>query len=305
VYKRQAVNYTITGVTSRLDAGNFRISGQTIAGKVTNGDVTYTANGTGNVNIQGLKITGSTIESTVTNANITLTPNGVGNTVISSNKSLSIPYGNNSNKVLGEVGEIRQNSSDKIYEGWTPSGAISFNNLYDSDRNTYITPELTPGANDNILRFGINGTVSVTLDSSKLFTDNIKIGNINISGQTISNSVSANNVELTPSGSGSVLINSIPFKDNLITNTLNSSFNLSSTGSGYVKFAGTGAVAFPSGASSARRLTPEIGELRFNTNLGLEEIFDGQNWISVGGSSSVASEEDITAETNLWAFVLG
>ena len=300
-----AVNYTLTGLTSRLDAGNFRISGQTIAGKVSDGDATYTADGTGNVIIQGLTTTGSTISSTATNSSITLAPNGTGNVIISSNKAFTVPYGNSSNRTLSVVGEIRQNSTTSLYEGWSPSGLVSFNGVYDSDRNTYITSELTPGANDNTLRFAIDGTVSVTLDSTKLFTNNITIGNVNISGQTISNAVSANNLEITPSGTGKVLINSIPFKDNVITNTLNTSFNLSSTGAGYIKFGGTGAVAFPSGADSDRRINPEIGELRFNTDLGKEEIFDGQNWISIGGSSTVASEEEITTETNLWAFVLG
>ena len=341
-----AVNYTLTGLTSRLDAGNFRISGQTIAGKVTNGNVTYTANGSGNVNIQGLTTTSSTISSIASDSNITLSPtnlnvqtiidggyststivdvlnggnsvasfteitdgnpndNNTGNVIILSNKSLVVPYGNNSNRVLSSIGEIRQNSTTSFYEGWAPTGLVSFNNIYDSDRNTYITPELTPGANDNILRFAIDGTVSATLDATKLFTDNIQIGNVNISAQTISNTVTSNNLEIKPSGTGAVLINSISFKDNIITNTLNSSFNLSSIGSGYIKFSGTGAVVFPSGPTSSRRPTPEIGELRFNTNTNIEEVFDGQSWISVGGSSSVASYDDINTETNLWAFVLG
>ena len=341
-----AVNYALSGLTSRLDAGNFRISGQTIAGKVTNGNVTYTANGSGNVNLQGLRTTSSTISSIASDSNITLSPtnsdfqtiidgeystsaivdvlnggdsagvfaditdgnpndNNTGSVIIVSNKSLVIPYGDNSNRILSSIGEIRQNSTTSLYEGWSPTGLVSFNNIYDSDRNTYITPELTPGANDNILRFAIDGTVSATLDATKLFTNNIKIGNINISGQTVSNEVTANNLEINPSGTGSVLINAVSFKDNKITNTLNSSFNLSSTGSGYVKFGGTGAVVFPSGPPSDRRLTPELGELRFNTNTNIEEIFDGQSWISVGGSSSVASYDDINTETNLWAFVLG
>jgi hypothetical protein len=341
-----AVNYVLTGPTSRLDAGNFRISGQTIAGKVTNGNVTYTANGSGNVNLQGLRTTSSTISSIASDSNITLSPtnsdfqtiidgefstsavvdilnggdsvgvfaditdgnpndNNTGSVIIVSNKSLVIPYGDNSNRILSSIGEIRQNSTTSLYEGWSPTGLVSFNNIYDSDRNTYITPELTPGANDNILRFAIDGTVSATLDATKLFTNNITIGNINISGQTVSNEVTANNLEINPSGTGSVLINAVSFKDNNITNTLNSSFNLSSTGSGYVKFGGTGAVVFPSGPPGDRRLTPELGELRFNTNTKIEEIFDGQSWISVGGSSSVASYDDIDTETNLWAFVLG
>jgi hypothetical protein len=59
-----------------------------------------------------------------------------------------------------------------------------------------------------------------------------------------------------------------------------------STGTGYVKFAGTNGVVIPSGNGSLDRpLTTEIGMTRFNTTGQLVEVFDGVTWTSVAGAS--------------------
>jgi hypothetical protein len=232
-------------------------------------------------------------------------PRGTGNAIIDSTKAIAIAYGNNVDRDLYAIGEIRQNSTTKLYEGWTPNGLVSFNNIYDSDRNTYITPELTPGANDNTIRFGVAGTVKGSIDSTKLFNNTFQIDNVRISSNSISNSNNALDLSIVTTGTGTVSTNDILFKDNTITNTLNSALIFETLGSGYVKFGGTGAVVIPYGDDSQRRVTPDLGETRYSTEQQYIEIFDGAAWIPASGASSAATQDEIQAETNLWALILG
>jgi len=232
-------------------------------------------------------------------------PNGIGNTVINSTKSIVLPLGNDSNRVLSAVGEIRQNSTTQLYEGYSPLGLVSFNNIYDSDRNTYITPELTPGYNDNIIRFVINGVEKSTIDSSKLYSNSIRADNVNILGDTISNNINSNDLSINPNGAGSVIINDLPLKGNIIPNNNNGAFTLASTDDGYVKFGGTGAVVFPSGDTASRLATPETGAYRYNTETGLQEVWDGSRWVPANGSINNVSLDDLENELNFWGFILG
>lgn len=232
-------------------------------------------------------------------------PSGTGNVVVDSTKAIALPYGNNVDRDLYSIGEIRQNSTTKLYEGWTPNGLVSFNNIYDSDRNTYITPELTPGANDNIIRFGINGAVAGYIDATKLYSNTIRADNVSISGNAISNVNNTLDLTIATPGTGVLSLNGILVKDNIITNSLDTALILESTGDGYVKFSGTGAVVIPYGDNSQRRTLAELGETRYSTQQQYIEVFDGTAWIPASGASAAATEEEIQAETNLWAMILG
>jgi len=232
-------------------------------------------------------------------------PNGLGNTVINSTKALVLPIGNNSTRILSSAGEIRQNSTTGLYEGYSPTGLVSFNNLYDSDRNTNITPELTPGYNDNVIRFTINSEVKATVDSTTLYSDSLRADNVNILGDTISNNISSSDLTISPNGQGSVVINSLPLKGSIIPNANNGAFTLGSTSDGYVKFGGTGAVIFPSGDTASRLATPELGTYRYNSQTVLQEIYDGYRWVPANGAINNVSKEDLENELNFWGFILG
>ena len=232
-------------------------------------------------------------------------PSANKNVIIDSNKALAVPYGNTTDRALRYNGDIRQNSTIGVYEGYSPSGTISFNNIYDTDKNTYVTPELTPGANDNTLRFGINGTVKATITSSSLYSNALHVDNVNITNTTISNLISSTDLEVSGNGTGSVVVNNISFRENTITNNTDDAIVLENTGTGYVKFTGTNAVIIPTGDDTTRRSAPELAETRYNSARGYAEIFDGTDWIPIRGNATAATEEEVVAETNLWAFILG
>ena len=236
---------------------------------------------------------------------IILQPNGTGNVIIDSTNALVLAYGNASNKTLEYLGEIRQNSTNKRYEGFSPDGIVSFNNIYDTDGNTYITPELTPGANDNTLRFAINNIINTTVTATEMFSSQLTVNNVSISSNTITNLNGTADLTFAPNGTGNVLLNNIGFNANNIINTENTALIINSTGTGYVKFTGTAGLVLPIGDNSNRNATPEIAETRYNTDIGGVEIFTNSGWNSLRGSASTATEEEIIAETDLWAFVLG
>lgn len=301
----------ITGA-SYLRSSNVNISTNIISATETNEDINFTANGTGGVVLDSrLKITDSIISNVWAGATtdlqkrIVLTPNGTGNTVINSNKALAIPTGNNTNRTLANLGEIRLNSTSLLFEGQSNGGVVSFKDIYDNDRNTYITAELTPGANDNIIRFVNNTVVKATISSTTLSTDVVHVDDILLSGNTVNNRISGNNLVLTPNGTGAVVLDGIPFKSNQIINTANSALTIVSTGTGYVKFAGTGAVVMPRGPTGDRRLTPELGEIRNNTTLDYMEVYNGTAWIPAVGTLGAASLSEVLDIMDLWSLVLG
>ncbi len=240
--------------------------------------------------------------------NITFKPNGAGNTIIYGTNALKIPVGSNSTRSLN-TGEIRFNNVTNLYEGGISTGLVSFSDIYDSDRNTYVKA----GATDNTIYFGINNAVKATLDSTALKSATFKIDNVQLSSNTISNTVSGNDLIFTPTGTGNTVINNIGFSsDNTITNQSNQALTLKSTGAGYISFAAASAVIIPYGSSSERRLSPEIGEIRYNTNYPRLEVYTGDvlvgdsGWTSaLGESSQIVDANIIEGLLDFWTLILG
>lgn len=301
---------SLNSLSGYFEVPNIKISGNQLSVTSTNNDLILTANGTGGVRFENIKVTDTTISNynptavTDLQKSIVFSPNGTGNTAINSTKSLVLPVGNNTNRTLSAAGEIRYNNTTNLYEGWAPSGLLSFNNIWDNDRNTYVTAELTPAANDNIIRFGINGTVKGTIDSTTLYDNTLYADNVSISSNTISNLLGTD-LFLAPNGTGVVNINNILVSSSGITNTSSSPLVLASTGTGYFKFGGNKAIVIPTGTNDQRRLSPEMGEVRQNTNLDYMEVFNGTAWIPATGLSGAATAEEVVDILNLWSLVLG
>jgi uncharacterized protein YdeI (BOF family) len=168
--------------------------------------------------------------------------------------------------------------------------------------STFVTPELTPGAADNTIRFGISGSTVATITSASVFTNVWNISNVVLNGNIIENL--NDNLYLDPD-SGTTNINNISFYNSEISNNTNSAITLAATGPGYVKFGGTGAVVFPFGDTAERRIDPELGELRFNNELGFLEVYNATDWIPALGTSGAATEQVVNDTMQLWSIILG
>lgn len=298
--------------TSYLELPTITINSNAISITDVDTDLVFSANGLGGVVLdQRLKIVDSTISNVWASAttdsqkSIYFTPNGTGNVVIDSTKSLKVPYTNNTNEVLSTLGQIRQNSTTTWYEGYHPTGNVSFNNLYDLDKNTYIIAEPTPGINDDILRFGVNGVERATISSTSLATPLVYADNVSISSDTFSNVNTTLDLEVGPDTSTTTDINGILIQENTITNQLDTALTLASTGvNGWVKFGGK-AVVFPYGPTSDRRLTPELGETRYNSTLNYMEVWNGTAWIPAVGTLSAIPLSQVLDIMDEWALILG
>jgi hypothetical protein len=122
--------------------------------------------------------------------------------------------------------------------------------------------------------------------------------------RTITSLQSNDDVVLT-SSTGTTILEDIAWNANNILNLNNTPLLLSSSGIGYYQFDGTNGMVFPSGDNSQRRLTPELGETRWNTEELYLECFNGEVWtISTGAGEEVTEElaEDIN---NVWILTLG
>jgi hypothetical protein len=173
--------------------------------------------------------------------------------------------------------------------------------VVDLDRDTSVTAELTPGANDNTIRFNVAGTTVVDIDALRLRADKVIVDNISIDGNLISTSTDVD-LNLTANGSGSVVFENFNVKDNVISNVVTDSVTtFNNTTNGYVKFDGTYGMVIPVGGNANRPplAYTETGQMRWNTDGARTEIYDGDNWVSVAGTSSGISRaeaEDLALE---------
>jgi hypothetical protein len=292
-------NVQVTGnveVTGSLQLPQIDISANTISTRVSGTDLHLTANGTGNVLVEDLEIDGNTIRSTITDANITLKPVGTGVVYINSNQSLVIPVGDNSQRPGTPTnGMIRYNEELGRYEGYNNGYWLTMSGVADSDGNTYITAELTPGANDNTLRFYADGNLMVTIDSTKLYAERLQTSNLDIQNNTISSISTDSNINLTPTGSGSVRVGNLSIKNNTISNVVSGAITeFNQTGTGYVKIPGTYGIVIPSGVDNARPGVTETGMIRFNTEQELVEVYNGITWTGVSGTGGGINFNDAT-----------
>lgn len=256
---------TITG--ERIDTGNLRISGNTISS--LSGDINLDADS--------------------------------GTVRINSTSALQLPKGDTASRPTASTGMIRYNTDNEIFEGYDGNW-IALNGVYSLDLATRITAELTPGANDNTIRFYISDNVVTTIDATKLSTPRIEVDSISIDSNIITTETVNTDLVLSANGTGSVVIDNLAFKNSTITNRLaNGVLNFEQEGDGYFRIAGTNGFVVPVGSNVQRppALYRETGMTRYNTEQRYLEIWDGFSWVSVAGATgsiSFAAAEDLAIE---------
>ena len=300
------VNNLVTNSTitfSTFSTSDIQIAGNVIRTTLSNSNLELRANGTGYVIAENLQFNGSTIVGTAAQ-DITLTPSGTGIVSINSTQALKIPTGTEIQRPgTPQAGMIRFNTFVNQFEGYNGSQWIQLGGVSDVDRNTYIVPESSPGANDNTLYFYANGNLSATMTSSYFDVNKLSVDQIEINDNIISTNVSGIDLELKPNGTGVVVFDNFKIGNNVILNTTSGAVTeFVSTDDGYYHIVGTGAVVIPSGATGSRPLVPALGMMRYNTEFQIVEIYDGTSWVSVAGAASginAAQAEDIALTSAL------
>jgi hypothetical protein len=291
------VDLTSTGTitSAQFSTGDIVIRDNFITTTNSNSNLELRAAGTGKIVVDDLTFDASTITSS---ADITLTPtNGVVD--IDATGAVNLPSGTTAQRPTPVAGQFRFNSELVRFEGYDGSNWIKLDGLQDLDGNTKITAELTPGANDNKIRFYINGSVVADIDASRFNTNRVTVDDIEIDGNRISSITTNTDLNFIANGTGQVKFENLGVTDSTIKNNVAGAVTVfENTGNGYVKFDGSQGVVLPVGGN-ATRPTGATGMIRFNTDDSRVELYDGTTWVSVAGASggiSFAQAEEIAIE---------
>lgn len=150
---------------------------------------------------------------------------------------------------------------------------------------------ITPAIWKNIYATSLVTTDFNTTDAN---ITTLNAGNIRISGNTINNTATTNNVNLVPSGTGSLNFNSfLSIKDNTITHLDSTPLQFVSTGNGYFKFGGPTGWVIPLGTTGERPTNPDLGTIRYNTTTVTPEVY-----ADVSNTTTVTTTA-ITADINI------
>jgi hypothetical protein len=204
-----------------------------------------------------------------------------------------------------QTGMIRFNSTMGRFEGYNGTTWVFLDGVTDLDGNTRVTAELTPGANDDTIRFYTNGVIVADLNSTRLNVSKVVVDDIELNGSSITNTAGGN-LSLQTAGSGNVVVENFTVNGSAITNTVsNAVTTLTSTGTGHVRIAGQGGFVVPSGIQSLRPTLPVTGMMRFDTQLGRMEVYDGADWISVAGAATGVTRAEVEDLALQYAIALG
>jgi hypothetical protein len=244
--------------------------------------------------------------SSIANQNITFDPNGSGQVRIEADTNITGDLGVSGNITISGnlskqgsifLGDDRFDGEGNVPENDTvtfnvdfaqsllPGADLTFNlgiDRFDSTPRRWAQVHSPDWTNINAGAWPGSGLRS----SLVIVSDQMRLDGVS---NTIFGIQSNEDIELL-SDTGIVYIESTQWQDSDITNLLNSPLTFASTGIGYTRFAGDNAVVIPAGDTSQQRPFPEVGETRWNTEVGYLECFDGTVWnISTGGGDEVTT----------------
>jgi len=259
--------------------------------------ITTSGVGTSNINITPLQIT-----NPVTNDNINLSPNTNGIVVI--NGGLKLPNPATTLITTGSmvIGGDLGGSGASVFLGQIGQGdIINFEEPF--------TGNLLPLTNDSYDLGSSTDVWSTVYANTPTFNNqtvtSATLGGITFSGNSVYSANSSLDVNLTPNGTGAVLLNGYQWvSGNSILNPTANPYTIGSTLDGYIDFTGTAGLVIPSGTTN-QRVTATLGTTRYNTDTGILEIYSGSGWIAAIGSSPPATQEQMNELGVIYDLILG
>jgi hypothetical protein len=278
---------------------DIEINDNYITTTVGNNNLIFSANGTGGPRLEKLKFNSSTLSTESGNDSIVFSV-PAGNALIDTTTALKVPVGTTLNRPTLSRGEFRFDTTEQLYKGFDTT-SITFGGVYSANRLTNVVAHPT----NNTLLFTTNSSTAMTISSTGIAMSRLTVdNNLTFSTNTVSPVTINDSIFLSPNGTGSVIIDDWGFKSNEITNqNLTTPLIFQNTGAGYVAFSGTSGLVIPAGDTASQPATPEIGDLRYNTELEVGEIFDGISYRSIAGNVgeliSEQESQDISAIINI------
>ena len=201
------------------------------------------------------------------------------------------------------TGAVRYNTNYNSFEGVVGGGAVSLAGIFDTDRDTFLD------LSNNQYQFTTSNITNHTLNGTLLESGGLSSGNaFYVDGNTVSAVNDNQNVTLRSNGTGTTNIETLTFRDSILTDTTNApvfSFNLTNTnGEAFVKFDNVNGMVVPFGTNAQRPSTPEIGHTRFSTENEYLETYNGTTWINAAGQVEAILEQDVSDLSFLWNLIL-
>jgi len=288
-------------VITQLAPGNLRLTPlETITTSV--GGIDIYINGDGEIfhdrlTTANLVLDGNLISS-ISNSNIVLDPNGSGTVELRADTNIT--------------GDLAVSGNISMSGNLTGLGTLTFGDqtLDTVTINTDFTQSIIPG-DDLTYAMGADAGDSsprrwadLHVPEWRYITDGawpgsgIVPGSVVISDQMtldgVNNKISAiqsnDDILLSPD-TGITYIERTKWEDSDITNLNNTPLTIATTGTGYYVFSGNNGMIIPAGPDLDRRVSPVVGETRWNTDRAYLECYDGTVWaVSTGGGIEVTTE---------------
>lgn len=257
------------------DASSFSINDDDVTWTQFQGEGTFLA---GN----GLTLNGTEFNVDSTLPLTAITPTGSGDVLtISGEGALTLPVGLSTDRPTAVQGMVRFNSNDGQFEGYDGIAWSGLGGVIDVDQDTKITAESSPGADNDQIQVFAGGTLSATFEANRVdFTGDVGIaGNLTIGDQDSD----------TVAFAADVTSHIIPDQDRIYSlgsaskNWHKIHVDTITSSDETIVFDTNGAVKMPS-ANTALRPIGQAGMLRFNTDEGRFEGYDGSIWTGLAGS---------------------
>jgi len=217
--------------------------------------------------------------STILDGGDAATVFGAGDTIYNSGSALLTTSGN--------VGDIRFNTDDNVFEGTGATSTISLGGVYSEDRQTSITADTAT----NSIQFVVNSTTVGEVNTGGLEIHGIQTDDILLDNNIISTTVSNSDLDLRANGTGELVLDDLSFKNNIIKDNGNNLI-VKHTNFGHAKISGSYGVVVPSGATVVPSPAPQVGDTRWNTTTNLLETWDGTTYVtSAGVAAAITAQE--------------
>ena len=284
---------SVTGISAdTFTTGDILIDDNFITTTQSNSNLELRANGAGGIVAEQFTFNENEITSV---GDFTITP-GSGVIDFNSTDSIIIPSGGTLDRPSPVAGMLRYNTDLDRFEGYNGTDWIDLGKgVIDLDGDTRITAELTPGANDNVIRMYANGNLVADIDANRFNTSRVEIDDISIDTNVIETITTNSDLVLSANGTGAVRIGHFAIKDNVISNVVADSITtFDAPNGGYYKITGSNGFVIPVGSNLNKPPAneAELGMMRYNTDDERVEVFDGTSFVSVAGASAGLDAND-------------
>jgi hypothetical protein len=132
------------------------------------------------VQVDDIIIENNKIRVDVTNQDLEIDPAGAGSVLIGGTSFLRVPVGNTPERGANPLtGAIRFNTQIQQFEGYQGTAWSSLGGIKDIDGDTYVTPEVSPGSNDNRFDFYAGGVLIGEWNATDLTVNSTRFNNNN------------------------------------------------------------------------------------------------------------------------------